>query len=246
MSPSHYLCFLALLGVGDLNKSPHTSWLPWYLFIHETVTCWPLMCTPSAGLRINPCCAFQGNEQLLCKFPTCCMACSNVHDDILSHVPPPPAHTPCSTEGGGADPRSPEQAPTHPTLMRWLRTNIRATTFVRESKIERNNPLYDFVVMWLPVYYYSNHEFCDSVLSSLIHTCWVLSSKMLTQWNVNIQFVKYYSGTTNKGHFGTCHFILCWEVVLFLEVKSTVIQKNVLCWEAVPSSCRGPLLEAPL
>ena len=30
----------------------------------------------------------------------------------------------------------------------------------------------------------------------------------------------------NKGHFGTSHFVLCWEVVLFLEVKNE--------WERCP------------
>ena len=36
----------------------------------------------------------------------------------------------------------------------------------------------------------------------------------------------------NKGHFGTSHFVLCREVVLFSEVKNVLVQ-----WEGCPEMC---------
>ncbi len=54
----------------------------------------------------------------------------------------------------------------------------------------------------------------------------------------------------NKGHLGVSHFVLCLEVVLFLEVKNVHtalwegVQKSVLCREVVPF-LEGPLSEVP-
>ena len=51
----------------------------------------------------------------------------------------------------------------------------------------------------------------------------------------------------NKGHFGTSHFVLCREGVLFSEVKNVLLkwERGILCREVVPF-LEGPLSEVPL
>ena len=49
----------------------------------------------------------------------------------------------------------------------------------------------------------------------------------------------------SKGHFGISHFVLCREVVLFLEVMGKGPKRVSFCWDVV-LSWRVPLSEVPL